>query len=32
VHFQKLVLRHAAAGDYRAPDPSIVHPAGPVRA
>ena len=32
VHFQKLVLRHASAGDYQAPDPSIVHPAGPVRA
>jgi phenylpropionate dioxygenase-like ring-hydroxylating dioxygenase large terminal subunit len=32
VHFQKLVLLHASAGDHQALDPSIAHPTGPVRA
>jgi len=32
VHFQKLVLLHASAGDHQTLDPSLVHPTGPVRA
>ena len=32
VHFQKLVLLHASAGDHQKLDPSLVHPTGPVRA